>query len=93
MSKIYNRYIFKNFYYLCARNINNIFKQHYTSLFLWLFKKKQKYYSKTVIFFIKIIFRVRQKQLSQIYELMQKQTEKFGEISLSEIEEQFKLYQ
>ncbi|KAG8201916.1 hypothetical protein JTE90_027393 [Oedothorax gibbosus] len=36
---------------------------------------------------------VRRKQLSQIFELMQKQTEKFGDVSLTEIEEQFKLYQ
>ncbi|XP_054707408.1 uncharacterized protein LOC129217170 [Uloborus diversus] len=36
---------------------------------------------------------VRQKQLAQIYELMLKQSDKFGSISLSEVEEQMKLYQ
>ncbi|GFY46867.1 uncharacterized protein TNIN_172932 [Trichonephila inaurata madagascariensis] len=38
-------------------------------------------------------YEVQQKQLAQIFELMQKQTDKFGKISLSEVKEQFKLYQ
>ncbi|XP_035212241.1 uncharacterized protein LOC118186260 isoform X1 [Stegodyphus dumicola] len=36
---------------------------------------------------------VRQQQLIQIYELMKQQSNKFGEISLSDVEEQMKLYQ
>ncbi|CAL1266454.1 unnamed protein product, partial [Larinioides sclopetarius] len=38
-------------------------------------------------------YEVQQKQLAQIFELMQKQSDKFGDISLSEVREQFKLYQ
>ncbi|KAF8763898.1 Matrix-remodeling-associated protein 7 like protein [Argiope bruennichi] len=38
-------------------------------------------------------YEVQQKQLAQIFELMQKQSDKFGNISLSEVREQFKLYQ
>ncbi|GFS35158.1 uncharacterized protein NPIL_261162 [Nephila pilipes] len=38
-------------------------------------------------------YEVQQKQLAQIFELMQRQTDKFGNVSLSEVKEQFKLYQ
>lgn len=35
---------------------------------------------------------IRRKQLAEIFELMQKQSDKFGKVSLSEVEEQMKLY-
>ncbi|GIY11085.1 uncharacterized protein CDAR_380601 [Caerostris darwini] len=38
-------------------------------------------------------YEIQQKQLAQIFELMQKQSEKFGNISFTEVKEQFKLYQ
>lgn len=41
----------------------------------------------------KLEFEVRQQQLAQIHELMMKQSDKFGNISLSDVEEQMKLYQ
>lgn len=53
---------------------------------MFFFKKKY-----TTYFFY--CYRVRQQQLAQIHELMKKQSDKFGNISLSDVEEQMKLYQ